>query len=86
MQIEIEFSFKRPLVIRILDHLTNSVTYGEFDPRTRKVTIYLDAHANKDVEELIDTIIHEVLHAVICVTEPSVCDLDDEEIIEKLMK
>jgi len=83
---EIEFSFRRPLITKLLDFLTCSVTYGEFDPRTRRVTIYLDAHAKESVEELIDTIIHEILHAVICVTEPSVCELDDEEIIEKLMK
>jgi len=92
MKIEFEFRFRRPLLTRIADFLSylfnRTITYGECEIipilGLARVIIYLDAHRDEPLQELVNTIVHETLHAVICLTEPSVCDLDDEKIVEKL--
>ena len=88
--IEYEFSFRRPLIGQIEDFLTSSMTYGacevDYVRGIARVVVYLDSHADEPLRELIDTIVHETLHAVICLTEIELCEKSEAAVIALLKK
>jgi len=88
--IEYEFLFKRPLIRQIEDFLTFGVTYGtcevDYVRGIARVVVYLDSHVGEPLRELIDTIVHETLHAVICLAEVELCRKSEAAVVALLKR